>query len=167
MRVGRLRGMMRPVKPRLRASLIAIGFPLLLLFATSAAATTATYTGSVSATGVKWQFKTLSVAGSGPLTETLTWSTPTAQLQVGGASSYTLPNAAPALDNDGAGRADAGVDPGATVSPRRPRRRDRALPLLRWRGPLDAFAHATPASIAPSPTTRRHLRDHPRLPAPK
>ena len=64
MRVGRLRGMMRPVKPRLRASLIAIGLPLLLLFATSAAATTATYTGSVSATGVKWQFKSLSVAGS-------------------------------------------------------------------------------------------------------
>ena len=83
MRVGRLRGMMHPVKPRLRASLIAIGLPLLLLFATSAAATTATYTGSVSSSGVKWQFKTLSVAGSGPLTARLTWSTPTAQLQVG------------------------------------------------------------------------------------
>ena len=75
MRVGRFRRMMHPMYPRLRASLIAMGLPLLLVFATSAAATTATYTGSVSATGVEWRFKTPSVAGSGPLTESLMWST--------------------------------------------------------------------------------------------
>jgi len=55
----------------------------LALPATSAAAVSATYTGSVSATGVDWQFRTLSVTGSGPLTETLTWSTSTAKLLVG------------------------------------------------------------------------------------
>jgi hypothetical protein len=49
----------------------------------TAAATTASYSGSVSATGTNWQFETLSVTGSGPLTETLTWSTSTAELLVG------------------------------------------------------------------------------------
>jgi hypothetical protein len=64
----------------LLATLIVLG----TVSATSTAlATTASYSGSVSATGVKWQYKTLSVTGSGPLTETLTWSTSTAKLLVG------------------------------------------------------------------------------------
>ncbi len=64
----------------LLATLIVLG----TVSATStAAATTASYSGRVSATGVKWQYKTLSVPGSGPLTETLTWSTSTAKLLVG------------------------------------------------------------------------------------
>ena len=67
-----------------RITLLAALMVLGTLSATStAAATTASYSGSVSATGVNWQFETLSVTGSGPLTETLTWSTSTAKLLVG------------------------------------------------------------------------------------
>ena len=136
----------------LLATLIVLG----TVSATStAAATTASYSGSVSATGVKWQYKTLSVGGSGPLTETLTWSTSTAKLLVGlshknangtwtwvggaarraagdvdhaGDARYLAAGCRGAVRriflhagrdlsrrravDDGAGRADAGVDPG-------------------------------------------------------
>jgi hypothetical protein len=69
---------------RLRLVAIALVLPLVVTFASASAGTaTSTFSGTVSASGTKWNFKSVSVTASGTLTGSLRWTTSSAKLLLG------------------------------------------------------------------------------------
>jgi invasin-like protein len=69
---------------RLHTVLLALVFAVLLAVdSTAAGAATLSATGSVSATGTKWQFRPFTVTDNGTVSASLAWSTPSASLLIG------------------------------------------------------------------------------------
>ena len=71
------------VLARLRAPIVVLLCAAVVAVPASAGGSTLTATGTVSASGTKWNFKPFTVGGTGNVTATLTWSTSSANLLLG------------------------------------------------------------------------------------